>query len=142
MAKTTELEAAYRATSYRVFLPGGCCELHIDQASENLRCWLETAGASEFVVLTAHNPGSQKLGMEANMERQSAMEVFLLENNYEPYAGENVADDASWPAEEICFVTDLGLADAKALGAKFGQNAIVHGVADGIPRLVWIEETE
>lgn len=142
MAKTNELEAAYRATSYRVFLPGGCCELRIDQVSETLRCWLETAGACAFVVLTAHNPGSKKLGLEANMERQSGMEVFLLEKHYEPYAGENVADDASWPAEESCFVTDMTLLDAKVLAARFGQNAIVYGTADGIPRLVWIEETE
>ena len=142
MAKTTELETAYRATTYRVFLPGGCCDLRIDQASEGLRCWLETAGASAFVVLTAHNPGSKKLSTEANMERQSAMEVFLLEKHYEPYAGENVVDDGSWPVEECCFITDMTLLDAKALGARFGQNAIVYGTADGIPRLVWIEETE
>ena len=29
MAKTTELEAAYRATTYRVFLPGGGCEFEV-----------------------------------------------------------------------------------------------------------------
>lgn len=142
MAKTTELEAAYRATTYRVFLPGGVCDLRLDQASAVLRCWLETAGVSVFALLTAHNPGSRPLALEVNMARQSAMEVFLLENNYEPYVGENVADTEAWPAEESCFVADMGLLDAIALGAKFGQNAIVCGSADGIPRLVWIEETE
>lgn len=141
MVKMNELELIYRATTYRVFLPGGCCDLRTDQASETLRCWLETAGVSAFAVLTAHNPGSVKYSLEANSERQSAMEVVLLEKHYEPYAGENLADDASWPVEESCFVTDMALSDAKALAAKFGQNAIVYGEADGIPRLVWIEET-
>ena len=45
MAKTSELEAAYRATTYRVYLPGGQCDLRPGVASEALRCWLETAGA-------------------------------------------------------------------------------------------------
>jgi hypothetical protein len=140
MAKTTELEAAYRATAYRVFLPGGLCELRLDQASENLRHWLEMAGASEFAILTAHNPGAKQLDQESNMARQSQMEIELLEAGYEPYAGENEADTGDWPAEETCFIADMELAEAKVIAANYAQNAIVHGLADGVPRLVWIEE--
>ena len=140
MAKTTELEAAYRATTYRVFLPGGLCELRLDLASETLRNWLETAGANQFAILTAHNPGAKQLDQENNMARQSQMEVQLLEAGYEPYAGENEADTGDWPAEETCFIADIELAEAKAIAAKYAQNAIVHGAADGVPRLIWIEE--
>ena len=46
MAKTTELEAAYRATTYRVYLPDGHCDLRPGVASETLHCWLETAGVA------------------------------------------------------------------------------------------------
>ena len=48
MAKTSELENAYRATTYRVFLPGGICELRLDEPCEALRCWLEAAGCDAF----------------------------------------------------------------------------------------------
>ena len=140
MAKTTELEAAYQATTYRVFLPGGMCDLRLDQPSETLRDWLETAGANEFAVLSAHNPGAKQLDQATNMSRQSLMEIELLEKGFEPYAGENEADTEDWPAEETCFVTDIGLPVAREIGAKYGQNAIVYGLADGGPRLVWIEE--
>ena len=140
MAKTTELEAVYRATTYRVFLPGGMCDLHLDQPSETLRDWLETAGAREFAILTAHNPGAKQLDQASNMARQSQMETELLEKGFEPYAGENEADAGDWPAEETCFITDIGLPAACEIAAKYAQNAIVHGGADGVPHLVWIEE--
>lgn len=140
MAKMTELEAAYRATTYRVFLPGGLCELKLDQSSDVLRCWLETAGASEFVILTAHNPGSKLFDQAENMLRQSQMELELLEAGYEPFAGENISVNADWPAEETCFVVNMALLEAKEIAAKYGQNALVYGVADAVLHLLWIEE--
>lgn len=138
MAKTTELEAAYCSTTYRVFLPGGVCDLRPGVASETLRCWLETAGASRFAVLTAHNPGSRPVDAAHNAARQAQLECDLLEAGYEPYAGENVADDQTWMDEESCFVADISLPEALALGEKYGQNAIVCGGDDGVPELVWI----
>lgn len=142
MAKTTELEAAYRATTYRVFLPGGFADLRIGQTNETLNCWLETAGCSNFAIISAYNPGSQRTDVAKNAERQSQLECDLLEGNYEPYAGENLPDDDSGLLEESCFVADIALEDACALAEDFGQIAIVYGSADGIPGLIWIEPTE
>jgi hypothetical protein len=139
MAKTTELEALYKATTYRVFLPGGMCELRIGEACAVLADWMETAGVSEFAVVTACNPGSQQLSAERNAELQAQLECDLIEGNYEPYACENVADDENWPSEESCFIGDIAHEDACALGENYGQNAIVYGGADGVPHLVWIE---
>lgn len=140
MAKTTDLEAVYCATTYRVFLPGGVCDLRPGVASETLRCWLETAGASCFAILTAHNPGSRPVDAAHNATRQAQLECDLLEAGYEPYAGENVADDQAWADEESCFVADIPLSDALALGEKYGQNAIICGREDGVPELFWIGE--
>jgi len=137
MAKTSELEAAYMATTYRVFLPGGSCDLRIGQPCETLRGWLETTGCTEFALITAHNPGGQRAADAINAERQSELECELLEGNYEPYAAQHEAD--GWPSEESCFVPELSVEDACALAADFGQNAVVCGGADGVPHLVWIE---
>lgn len=142
MMKTSELEAAYRATSYRMFLPGGQCELRIDQANPVLKAWLETAGVENFAIITAFNPGSVLAAPEQNAERQAQLECELLEGNYEPYAGENVPDDPDGPSEESCFVADIACDDACALAEEYGQNAIVYGGADAVPRLVWIKEIE
>lgn len=142
MAKTSELEALYRATTYRVFLPDTMCELRIDQPSEALRRWLEGESIESFAIVTAFNPGSQRLSANENAERQAQLECDLLEGNYEPYAAENVADGGEWPVEESCFVPELLPEDASALGEDYGQNAVVVGGADGIPRLLWIAEHE
>ena len=140
MAKTSELEAAYRATTYQVFLPGGTCELRLDVPCEALRAWLETAGCSAFALITAHNTGGQPAAEAINAERQSQLECELLEGNYEPYAALHVADDKAWPIEESCFVPDISPEDACALAADYGQNAVVCGASDGVPHLVWVEE--
>lgn len=142
MAKTSELEAAYRATTYRIFIPGGQADLRIGQANAALGRWLEKAGAASFAILTAYNPGGQPAAADQNAERQSQLECDLLEGNYEPYAGENVADDDRWPVEESCFIPDIALEDARALAEDYGQNALVCGGLDGVPHLVWVEETE
>jgi hypothetical protein len=142
MAKTSELEAAYMATTYRVFLPGGVCELRIGQPCETLRCWLETANCTEFALITAHNPGGQQADEAINAERQSQLECELLEGNYEPYVAQHEADGEAWPTEESCFVPDISREDACALAADYGQNAVVCGGADAVPQLVWIEDSE
>jgi hypothetical protein len=142
MAKTNELDAAFRATSYRVFLPVGVVDLRIDQPNEVLKSWLAQSGNSMFAIITAHNPESQELDAASNAERQSQFECELLEGNYEPYACENHPDEAGAPFEESCFVPDIQLEDARALAEDFEQNAIVYGGADGIPRLIWIIEAE
>ena len=135
---TTELDAAYRATTYRVFLPGGNCDLRLDRRCDILACWLETAGIERFAILTAHNPGSLRCDEATNLARQAQLECELLEAGYEPYVGQNIADGEGWPAEETCFVPGMDAAQAQALARKYGQNAIVCGAADGLPRLVWI----
>lgn len=135
-----KLETAYRATTYRVFLPGGALDLRLDRADQRLREWLSATGSHCFAIVTAANPESQQLDAAANAERQAALECELLEGNYEPYAAEHLADDGAWPVEESCFVADLECEDACALAAEFGQNAVVCGGADGVPRLVWIKE--
>ncbi len=138
MAKTTELEAAYRATTYRVYLPDGRCDLRPGVASETLSCWLEAAGATCFAVLTACNPASLPLDENENASRQAQLECELLDSGYEIHAGENVADDPAWPVEESCFVPDIAVAEAMALGEKYGQNAVLCGGADGVPELEWL----
>ena len=142
MAKTTELEQAYRATTYRVFLPGGPFELRIDAPHAGLARWLAENGYAHFAVLTAWNHESRRDTPARNAERQAALECDLLEGNYEPYSAENVPDAGEGWQEESCFVPDLEALDACALGEDYGQNAVLCGGADGVPRLCWIERDD
>ncbi|MBS1198730.1 MAG: hypothetical protein H6R18_2515 [Proteobacteria bacterium] len=138
--KTESLEVSYRATTYRVFLPGGEVELRIGEANVALARWLAGEGASTWAILTAHNPASKPLTVTENAELQSQLECALLEQDCMTFSGENAADDEVWPNEESCFVPDINIKNSMALARRFGQNAYVFGEGDGLPRLVWVEE--
>jgi hypothetical protein len=142
MANRTELDLAYRATTYRVYLPSGVVELRLGQASQQLGSWLKGEGASSYAIISGFNPHNTLASAEQNAEYQSELECVLIEGNYEPYTGENIPDDANAPLEESCFVADIELEDAVALAEDFGQNAIVFGRGDEAPDLIWVEQAE
>jgi len=139
--RTEALEAAYRATTYRVFLPGGSVDLRIGQASPELAVWLAGQGTTTWALITACNPESRRLDERENAARQSRLEVSLLEAGHEPYAGENLPDDHGWPAEESCFVAGVSVQYSMEIAARFGQNALVCGGADGVPQLLWVDKS-
>ncbi|WP_374342288.1 DUF3293 domain-containing protein [Azonexus sp.] len=142
MAKTPELDAAYRATTYRVFMPDGFLDLRIDRASPHLADWLAAGDFAAFALMTACNPGSRPATPADNARRQAELECDLLDAGYRPFGAEHLADAGDWPVEPGCFVPGLSADDALALGADYGQNAVVCGGADGVPRLLWIEEQD
>lgn len=137
----SELAAAYAATCYRVYLPGGVIDLRVGKTDARLAAWLATTGARCFAVLTACNPGSVA-SVERNAEQQAALVADLLEGNYDTFSAENIADDAAWPLEESVFVPDIERLDALALAADYGQNAILWGTAAGTPELAWTAELD
>ena len=142
MPTRSELDAAYRATTYRIFLPEGVRDLRIDIADRDLAVWVAGQGEDCWAVATAWNPAACRLSDGENRRRQAALEIALLELGYEPYTGENVADAGDWPVEESCFVVGMGSDEAKELARKFGQNAVVCGGQDGAPRLIWVDEDQ
>lgn len=139
MPTRNELAAAFAATTYRAFLPGGPVDLRIGEDSPQLGAWLVAEGWAAWALLTAWNPGGERRDDAANVARQSALEVKLLEMDYEPFAGENLADAGDWPAEDACFVPGLPRDRALVLAREFGQAAILWGDS-AIPQLVWVEE--
>ncbi|MGE5385869.1 MAG: DUF3293 domain-containing protein [Betaproteobacteria bacterium] len=138
--KTEGLAAAYAATTYCVFLPQGPLELRLEQANAALVRWLKDEDITAWAILTAHNPRSERFSAAENAERQSSLECKLLEQGYEPYVGENRADNGQWGAEETCFIPKISLPQAIVLARQFGQNALVFGEADGVPHLSWIDD--
>lgn len=136
MATRSELESAYRATAYGIFLPAGLAVVRLAEP-----CPSALATLRPWAILTAWNPGSAQLSASDNAQRQAALEVALLEAGFEPYAGENVADDGNWPVEESCLVHDISYEQAVALAGRFGQNAIIYCREGGEPQLLWVCES-
>lgn len=143
------LQAAYRATTYRVWLPDGAVDLRVGEASPALAAYVAARGGRAWMVVTASNPASEPLGEAANLARQRALAGLLHSLGLPALAAENLADDGQWPAEAGFFVTApvLDRELALALGHHMGQNAVLFGVAQGdagtpdtIPELLWCRD--
>lgn len=143
------LRAAYRATTYRVWLPEGAVDLRVGEASSVLAAYVAARGGRAWMVVTACNPASEPLEEAINMARQQALAGLLHSLGLPALAAENLADDGQWPAEAGFFVTAplLDRELALALGRRMGQNAVLFGVSqedagtpDTTPELLWCRE--
>ena len=130
------LDAAFRATSYRVALPGGELELRIGRNEPALMRWLADAGVTCWGIVTAENPGAQRSGAD-NAARTDALLLTLDEAGMRHYATRHRADAGDWPEERGFFILAASEAQLRQWARRFGQVAFVAGSTTGTPRLVW-----
>ncbi|RIH84504.1 DUF3293 domain-containing protein [Calidithermus roseus] len=97
-------------------------------------------GGRAFAIITAHNPGSQRLSDGENARRHRELEQVLREGGYELAPGVGCSPDGEW-REEGFTVFGVGLEEALAVGRRFGQNAIVYGQGERVA-LAWCESGE
>jgi Protein of unknown function (DUF3293) len=126
------LEAAYRATDYRVEdAPNGPFVIRIGEECPELT-------GLEWAFVTACNPGSVRLSEEDNNRRMGELEAAVRKGGWRYYHGHGVGRDGRWPPEPSLLIVGIREADAVELARWFGQNAIVVGEAGGEARLVWV----
>ena len=138
-----QLEAAYRATSYRLFgCPTGDFVIRCGRRSSQLDRLLERHAAAEWAFVTACNPRSRRLDDQENAARMERLEATLLEAGYCSLPGAGEANDNSWPPEPSLLVLGIAETEALALAATFDQHAILVGRRGKPARLVWIPAGE
>ena len=86
--------------------------------------------------ITACNPHSNIVGDDANAERQRELARELTRLGLTFFDGVGRHPAGGWPAEPGYLALGLALADAKALGERFEQNAILWCGPDASPELV------
>lgn len=133
---TPALLAAYRATHYTAGEGGERLVLRVDEPSPALRAAYARLGAREAAYLTACNPLSLPFPPEENARRMRALEEALDALGHPRLSGRGEDPAGTWPGEPSWLVFGLSLADARGLGERFGQNALLHAGADAVPRLV------
>ena len=122
------LDAEYRATTYRVFVPGAdAIDLHVGEASAALDALLEGHAAQTWAFVTAWNPASRRLSAEENQSRQAKLLWEVRARGWRSLEGAGVPVRSDWQPEASLLVVGLSKDDAVALGRRFGQNAIVAG---------------
>lgn len=134
----TQLDAAYRATTYVAYLPEGTLTLRVDRLSRQLDRLLEDAGCSTWAFISTCNPGSHSLSKAENAIRHARLIETVNRLDLKWHGGEGVPDTPGWLPESSLLVLGITQNDALALAGQFGQNAILFGTLGEAPQLHYI----
>ncbi|CAN7490357.1 DUF3293 domain-containing protein [Caballeronia sp. LjRoot34] len=126
---------AYNETHYRV-LGNAPTTLRIGRANPDLAKLHRAFGVDCSAFITAANPFSEMTNATANTLRQAALAEELSRMNLRFIEGTGEHPSGTWPGEPSFLVLGLILSDAKQLGVKHDQNAIVWCGADTVPQLI------
>ena len=136
----SDLEAVFRATTYRAKTEAGDFELRIGGEHAVFDAFLAAHDATCWAIVIACNPGAQ-----IRSERENAAALRLLREHADAlglpwYPVSNHADDDKWPVEYGVLLLGASLDGACRLAREFGQLACVAGTTSRSARLVWIGE--
>jgi len=113
---------AYLSAELRIETPAGAVLVSPMPLMQTTGEYPDPRGRT-IAVITAHNPGGQPAGEEANAAAQRALEAELDHRGLTWWRADGA--DPSWThVEESAAIPGLALPDAIALGARFGQEAI------------------
>lgn len=126
---------AYMETDFRVTAPEPFV-LRVGIASEPLAQLHRLYRVDCCAFISACNPYSRLIGNDANAERQLELARELAGLGLTFLDGIGAHPAGGWPPESGYLVPGLSLADAKALGERYEQNAILWCGPDAVPELV------
>ncbi|MFN7642255.1 MAG: DUF3293 domain-containing protein [Burkholderiales bacterium] len=126
---------AYTETAYRVHREPGFT-LRVGEASDELLAVHSRQGVDCSAYLTAWNPFSRPTDEAANAVRQAELLDALSRLGLVCLPGLGRHPSNEWPGEDSVLALGLDLDEARALGARFEQNALVWSGADAVPQLI------
>lgn len=126
---------AYRATEYRVHSEPEFV-LRIGEASPELARAHGRHSTDCSAFITACNPFSRLQPAAVNAARQRQLADELTQRGYAYLPGVGQHPFNGWPGEDSFLVFGLNLDAARALAARFQQNALVWSGPDAIPELI------
>lgn len=126
---------AYLETEYHCSAPTAI-KLRIGEANAELAHLHQRHGVESSAFITAWNPYSRATTDKANAERQQALAQELQQLGLRYIDGMGQHPSNQWPGEPSYLVLGTTLEDAKALGTRHEQNAIVWCGIDAVPRLI------
>ncbi len=135
LAMDSDLLQAYQETHYRVYGPAPFI-LQVGMANDDLIALHRAFGVESSGFITACNPLSQLLGESANAQLQRALADDLRQRGVVFIEGLGQHPENQWPGEASFLVLGLSLAEAKGLGHRYRQNALIWCGVDGVPQLV------
>jgi len=126
---------AYEETQYCVEGTPACV-LRIGEVSPGLAALHARWSVTASTFVTACNPTSQSLDDAANAQRHADLREELQRLGLPFLEGAGRHPDNGWPAEPSFLVLGLEFDEARELGNRWQQNAVVWAGADAVPRLL------
>ncbi len=128
----------YHNASYWVRHDAGTLTFDIGRPCLPLEGLLRRHEARSAAFITAHNPGSNIAPESINRTAQERLRQEL-----EPLGPlfEGIGAGADWPDEPSFLVLGIGLEEAKSIGLRFDQNAIIW-VEGNTPQIVRLTQTD
>jgi Protein of unknown function (DUF3293) len=127
---------AYLATGYRLGHTPDSIILFIGNRSPRLAELYRSHGVDCGAFITAFNPRGGIQPETDNERGHAELKRTLQELGISAIEGSGSEEGSDWPAEKGCFALGLPLDQAKAIGARFDQDAIVWVGADAVPQLI------
>ncbi|MBC7377060.1 MAG: DUF3293 domain-containing protein [Burkholderiaceae bacterium] len=110
--------------------------LQVGVASASLKALYKTLRVESCAFITACNPFSQPLEDCVNADLQAAFAGELRQRSLQFVESVGQHPSNQWPGEASFLVWGLALEEAKSLGARQHQNAIVWCGPDAVPQLI------
>jgi hypothetical protein len=132
-----ELLAIYQGSDYRVEGPAGqSFIMRIHQHCPELEALMKQEKVHTAAFLSAWNPRSEPRTEEENEEAQArlAQDVAALGLAIRQGMGEDPGGQCT--GEPCLLALGISREDAERLGRRYGQNAILWMLADGVPQLL------
>ena len=141
-ALSTDLIQAFLETHYRVHQNGPDVPpltLRVGETSAGLIALHRTYSVDCSAFLTAYNPFAQKVDEAVNLKRQEELkeEIGRRSLRFLPGAGQHPTN--GWEPEPSVLALGLSLEDAKVMGRKYEQAAIVWSGPTAVPELVLLQ---
>ena len=133
----TDLQTAYQQAIYEVY-PEQTIRLRIGEYSPQLNRLLKKYNCATWTIITAFNPHSKCLSELENEQRHQSLIEFLQPLQLTTIDALGRDEGGSWTPEKSLFILGIDRPQAKNIGRKFEQNAIVYGELGKPPELQWL----
>jgi hypothetical protein len=127
---------AYNIAHYHVKVPDQPFVLLIERRSAPLAALMKDLGVTQAAFITASNPFSRKVKDTVNERAHKALRNDIEKLGVVFYEGTGEDPSGKWKVEASYLVLGITPEQAKALGVKYGQNALVWIESDAIPELM------
>jgi hypothetical protein len=124
----SNLILAYRATDYVAHANGWVVMIQIGRHSLAVDRLLARMHARSGAFITAWNPYSKELGVEANQHWDRELKRYLSARGFAFVEGEGRGRTGEWPPEPSIFAFGISRTEASEIGRRYRQNAVCRRV--------------